>query len=90
MFMTYKPKAAKNVKAEQITAKNIHEIAASMFGVARVNRQIEPPTLQLSIWGNVVEGVVGDWVVRSEDGVEIMCNEDFEAKYERARVVEKS
>lgn len=91
IFMTYRPKTAKNVKAEKITAENINDIAASFFGSARVIKHAEQgPTLKIATLEGIITGELTNWVVRHEDAVEVMSDEDFEKKYERARNLRES
>lgn len=87
LFMTYKPRAAKNVKAEQITVENIAEISASFSGSARVvkNGDRGIPQLKIATLDGVITGELGQWIVRHEESVEQMSDVDFNEKYERAR-----
>lgn len=85
LFMTYKPKAMKNVRAEQITYENIHEIAATFAGTARVVKDGEDVVLKIATFDGILEARVGQWVVRHEDSVEIMDDSAFKEKFERAR-----
>lgn len=88
LFMTYRPKTARNVKAERITVENISEIATTFSGSARVVKKDDGSILELRIatLEGVVTGEPGQWVVRHEDTVEAMSDADFNEKYERARV----
>lgn len=85
LFMTYRPRALKSVKAEQITAKNIEEIAASLFGVAVVAKEEDLSILKIATMNGVITAVESEWIVRSEDGIAKMTDEEFNEKYEKAR-----
>jgi hypothetical protein len=86
LFMTYRPKAAKNVKAEKITEENIVEVVACFGGTAKViDDGKNPKHVKIATLDGVVTGNLGDWVVRLEDGVEIWGDPEFNEKYERAR-----
>lgn len=87
LFLTYKPKSAKSVKAEQITDENIKEIAETFAGSARVIKDGDRGIVALKIatLDGIIDGTLGQWVVRSDDGVEMMSDADFNNKYERAR-----
>lgn len=85
VFMTFKPKAAKNVKAEQVTEKTIEEISTTFFGTAAVVRDEGVLSLKIATLSGVLEAAVGDWVVRTDEGVVIMEDAEFTEKYERAR-----
>jgi len=85
LFMTYRLKAARNVKAEKITPANIDEIAQSFNGTARVLRNGNEIELNIATLDGLLKGVPDQWVVRTDDGLEMMSDKDFNEKYERAR-----
>lgn len=88
-FMVYKPKTAKNVRAEQLLLANADEIAGTFFGTARVDKNEDGSNVIVTIAtldGPITVGV-GQWIVRNDTGITIMDDKDFDAMYERARVV---
>lgn len=87
IFMTYRPKTAKNVKAEQVTESNVEEILTAFFGSARLERTEDGKihTLKIATLDGVLEFYENDWIVRTEDGLVRMTDEEFNKQYERAR-----
>lgn len=90
LFMTYKPKTAKNVKAEQVTEKNLEEISTAFFGMAVVVDVAGEKVLKIATFDGPIDVFVGDWVVRTEDGLVKMTDEEFNKMYERARNVREN
>lgn len=87
LFMTYKPKTAKNVKAERVTEKTIEEIAASFNGTAKFNREDDGGlVLKIATLDGVLTARPNNWVVRTDEGVEVWGDTEFRDKYEQARI----
>lgn len=89
VFMVYKPKAAKNVRAEQLLLANADELAATFFGTARVDKFEDESivTVTIATLDGPITAEVGQWIVRTDGGITVMDDKDFDAMYERARVV---
>ena len=93
LFMTYRPKTSKNVRAEQVTLKNIDEIATSFNGSAKVlrdkiddNPNNDVVVLKIATLDGILEASIGNWVVRTGEGIELWGDPEFNEMYERARV----
>jgi hypothetical protein len=84
LFMTYRMKA-RNVTAEQITLDNIEEIAQTFNGTARVLRNGDEIELNIATLDGLLKGVPDQWIVRTDGGLEMMSDKDFNDMYERAR-----
>ena len=93
MFRVYKPKNLYKIRAVQVTAENVGEIATNLMGRVvlseeSVPRGETPPPIGVDV--PTFEGVkrfnIGQWVIRSEDNsLTVMNHEDFDKTYEVAR-----
>lgn len=99
MFRVYKPKNFVKVRALQVTAENVNDVAALLLG--RVGEWPDenyagelPPTgiapnirgVEVATFDGVKRFEIGSWVIRAEDNsLSRMSPEEFDKTYEVAR-----
>lgn len=87
MFRVYKPKNFIKVRALQVTAENIKDVAGLLLGRVKTEESLGAPTgIDVPTFDGPLRFEIGDWILRAEDNtLTKMSAEEFNNTYEVAR-----